>query len=617
MGGFNRMKKHFELLAALVSGAIIIITYFLFRDTEAAPFLYSAAYLIGGYCKAKEGITETILERKLNVEMLMIFAAIGAAIIGHWLEGALLIFIFALSGALETYTENRSSQELRALLSLQPDEATRVTDTGKETIPIGQLRVDDRVLVLPGERIPADGIILKGTTSIDESAITGEGIPVTKSEGHEVFASTVNSSAVLEIRVSKPAEDTLFQRIITMVQTAQAQKSPAQHFIERFEGPYVKIVLLLVLLLFLVPPILTTWSFTESFYRAMILLVVASPCALVASVMPATLSAISKGARNGILVKGGVHLEALGQVKAVAFDKTGSLTAGKPSVTDFLVSESADASLVQKAAHAIQSQSSHPLAKAVAAYTEADSIEPAKQVTDAAGHGMEGIWQGQKWRIGKAAYMNNTADQEFAEQADALAAEGKSLVYIENEAGVAGVFALQDTLRPEAKAAIRSLTKLGISTIMLTGDNDQTAKAIAAQAGITTYRANCLPEEKVAEIKDLERNYGMIAMVGDGINDAPAIATAEVGIAMGNGTDAALETADMILIKNDLGKLADAIKLSKRMRRIIKQNVVFSVTVILLLIFANISQYLGLPLGVVGHEGSTILVILNGLRLLK
>nr|WP_318540440.1 heavy metal translocating P-type ATPase [Terribacillus saccharophilus] len=611
------MKKHLELIAALVSGALILITYFTFHGTEVAPFLYTVAYLIGGFFKAKEGITETITERKLNVEMLMIFAAIGASFIGHWLEGALLIFIFALSGALETYTENRSSQELRALLTLQPDEATRIIAGGKERISIDQLRVEDRILVLPGERIPADGIILKGTTSIDESAITGEGIPVTKTEGHEVFASTVNSSAVLEIRVTKPANETLFQRIITMVQTAQEQKSPAQHFIERFEGPYVKTVLLLVLLVILVPPLITNWSFTESFYRAMILLVVASPCALVASVMPATLSAISKGARNGILVKGGSHLETLGQVKAVAFDKTGSLTVGKPSVTDFLVGKTAEASHVLEAAYAIQSQSSHPLAKAVAAYAQADSTKQAEQVTDTAGQGMNGIWKGQKWRIGKVSYMQNSAVKELADQANALAASGKSLVYIENENGLAGVFALQDTIRPEAKAAIRSLTKLGISTIMLTGDNDQTAKAIAKEAGITMYRSNCLPDEKVAEIKELENRYGTIAMVGDGINDAPALATAQVGIAMGNGTDAALETADMVLIKNDLRKLADAIKLSKRMRRIIKQNVIFSVAVIMLLILANISQYLGLPLGVVGHEGSTILVILNGLRLLR
>lgn len=611
------MRKHSELIAALVSGALILITYFIFHETVAAPFLYSAAYLIGGFFKAKEGLTESLTERKLNVEMLMIFAAIGACIIGHWLEGALLIFIFALSGALETYTENKSSQELRTLLSLQPDEATRLTASGKERVSVDQLQVDDRVLVLPGERVPADGIIVKGTTSIDESAITGEGIPVTKTEGHEVFASTVNSSAVLEIRVTKPAEETLFQRIITMVQTAQEQKSPAQHFIERFEGPYVKTVLLLVLLVMLVPPFIIEWSFTESFYRAMILLVVASPCALVASVMPATLSAISKGARNGILVKGGSHLETLGQVKAVAFDKTGSLTVGNPSVTDFLTSRNAEESLVLEAAYAIQSQSTHPLAKAVAAYTHADISRQAEQVTDQAGQGMEGIWDGKKWRIGKASFMQKSADHELTDQAEALAAAGKSLVYIENEQGAAGVFALQDTIRPEAKAAIRSLSKLGISTIMLTGDNDQTAKAIAKEAGITTYRANCLPDEKVMELKELERSYGTIAMVGDGINDAPALATAHVGIAMGHGTDAALETADMVLIKNDLRKLSDAIRLSKRMRRIIKQNVVFSVSVILLLILANISQYLGLPLGVVGHEGSTILVILNGLRLLR
>ncbi|SNZ16214.1 Cd2+/Zn2+-exporting ATPase [Terribacillus aidingensis] len=611
------MKKHIELNAALFSGLLILLTYFYLHETYAEFILYCFAYLIGGFFKAKEGITETIIDRKLNVEMLMILAAIGAAVIGHWLEGALLIFIFALSGALETYTENKSSAELHALLSLQPNEATRLTDAGNEVVPVDQLQVDDRVVVLSGERIPADGIITKGITCIDESAITGESIPVTKTEGDEVFAGTVNSSAVLEICVTKPAKETLFQQIISMVETAQSQKSPAQHFIERFEGPYVKTVLLLVLLLFLVPPIISTWTFTESFYRAMILLVVASPCALVASVMPATLSAISKGARNGILVKGGTHLETLGKVKAVAFDKTGSLTVGRPSVTDFVRKNNADSSVILEIAYAIESQSTHPLAKAIAAYAKTHAAEPAVQVKDIAGKGMDGVWKGQTWRIGNASFMHNAIEEHVAERSRKLADSGKSLVYMENEEEVVAVFALQDTIRPEAEAAIRTLTKQGIATLMLTGDNEQTAHAIAKEAGITTYRANCMPEEKAAAMKELESSYGTIAMVGDGINDAPALATAQIGIAMGNGTDAALETADMVLIKNDLGKLTDAIKLSRRMRRVIKQNVVFSVAVIMLLIIANVSQALGLPLGVVGHEGSTILVILNGLRLLR
>ncbi|ALC92375.1 ATPase [Bacillus sp. FJAT-18017] len=616
---FEKMAVHAELICAAVSGILILAGWLL--DGSASVAAYLAAFVIGGYFKAKEGIEETIKNKELNVEMLMVFAAIGSAIIGYWAEGAILIFIFAVSGALETYTMNKSHKEISALMDLQPEEALLVTNGIERRVPVSTLKVGDAILVKPGERVPADGIIQKGESSIDQAAITGESIPVEKGLRDEVFAGTVNLSGAITVEVSKASTDTLFSKIIELVQNAQSEKSPSQLFIEKFEGSYVKIVLIAVGLMMILPHYLLGWGWQETFYRAMVLLVVASPCALVASIMPATLSAISNGARNGILVKGGVHLENLANLDAIAFDKTGTLTKGKPEVTEFLAAEGySREDLLWKLA-SIENQSNHPLARAIVSFSKNEIskplVEPDK-MEDQPGWGILAEFQGEAWKIGKASFIGKEAAAVFAGNAASQhAVAGNTLVFISIDGVPAGMLALKDVVRDRTKAAIAKLEAEGVHTVMLTGDSETTAKAIAGESGVDEYFAECLPEEKVDRLKGLMGRYQTVAMVGDGINDAPALATANVGIAMGEGTDVALETADVILMKNDLPKIAEAIRLSRRMNRIIKQNIVFSILVIMVLISSNFLQLLDLPYGVIGHEGSTILVILNSLRLLR
>ncbi|WP_210364089.1 heavy metal translocating P-type ATPase [Bacillus sp. REN3] len=619
----EKIKPHAELIAASLSGILIAAGWILSKgETETASVvLFVLAYVIGGFAKAKEGIEETVKNKELNVEMLMIFAAIGSAIIGYWTEGAILIFIFAMSGALETYTMNKSRKEISSLMELQPEEALRITNGVEERVHVSELSIGDLILVKPGERIPSDGKVAKGQTTIDQAAITGESIPVSKDPGDEVFAGTVNLTGSLTVEITKPTGETLFQKIILLVQNAQSEKSPSQLFIERFEGTYVKVVLAVVLLMMFLPHFLLGWSWTETFYRAMILLVVASPCALVASIMPATLSAISNGAKHGILFKGGVHLENLSNLKAIAFDKTGTLTKGKPEVTDFIVASGLMKDEVLLKAASIESHSNHPLANAIVKYAKEELgqelIRP-ESIEDVSGWGVKAHFDNEDWKIGKADFVGKAAAESFADGAALkLADEGKTTVYIERNGELAALIALKDIVREETKQAIDLLKSEGIYTVMLTGDSKYTAKAIAAESHVNEHIAECLPETKVEHLKELRERFGNVAMVGDGINDAPALATANVGIAMGEGTDVALETADIVLMKNDLPKIADAINLSRRMNRIVKQNIVFSILVIMVLIASNFLQLLDLPYGVIGHEGSTILVILNSLRLLK
>ncbi|SDL88628.1 heavy metal translocating P-type ATPase [Sediminibacillus halophilus] len=615
------LKLHGELIAAIISG-LLVLTAWSMEDRITASlfiFLHLSAFLIGGFAKAKEGIIETIQDRKLNVEMLMVFAAIGSAAIGYWTEGAILIFIFALSGALETYTMNKSQKELSGLMDLQPQTAMRLVNGKEIAVAVSELEVGDLVFIKAGESVPADGQISRGSTSLDESAITGEAFPVEKQKGDNVFAGTINLNGTITVEVSKLADETLFQKIIYLVQSAQSEKSPSQLFIERFEGVYVKVVLLAVLLMMIFPPYVVGWSWQETIYRAMVLLVVASPCALVASIMPAMLSSISNGARRGILFKGGIHLEKLSRMKVVAFDKTGTLTEGYPHVTDAYFRDD-DGSILENI-RAIEANSNHPLAQSIVRYAESQKYLPKslpEQITEERGHGVKAVLGGSSWKIGSAEFVGREESAKFQGGiAGKLAAEGKTVVFAADEKGIAAVIALKDTVRAETATALKSLQQNGIITVMLTGDNEKTAAAIAAECGIDDFAAACLPDEKLNRIKQLKDQYGAVGMVGDGINDAPALATANVGIAMGAGTDVALETADIVLMKNDLSKIADAVSLSRRMSRIIKQNVFFSVAVILLLIMTNFLQLLDLPLGVIGHEGSTILVILNGLRLLR
>ena len=620
-----RIEPYIELGFALFSGILILTGWILAKlDQQAVSvFFYILAYVIGGYFKAKEGITDTVQNKTLNVELLMVLAALGSAIIGYWEEGAILIFIFALSGALETYTMSKSRKEISALMSLQPEEAWLIKDGKEVKVAVEKLQVGDHIFVKPGERIPADGCVIKGRTSVDQAAITGESIPVGKGLNDGVFAGTVNISGSITVEITKPSSETLFQKIITLVQNAESQKSPSQQFIDRFEGTYVKLVLAIVSLMLFLPHYIFGWSWNETFYRAMVLLVVASPCAVVASIMPATLSAISNGARKGILFKGGSHLESLGNLRAIAFDKTGTLTQGKPEVSQYLVKpdlEDEKQKILQIVA-AIEKHSNHPLAQAIVRFAttknqyvpfELDSIE------DVSGWGVKAFFNGETWKIGKRAFMDGNIEEVIDEkQRSFLEEQGNTIVYIEKDQQVVAAFALKDIVREESKQAITNLQALGIEPIMLTGDNANTANAIASEVGIIHYIYECLPENKANEIRAIKEKYGLTAMVGDGINDAPALATADIGMAMGEGTDAALETADVVLMKNDLTKISQAIHLSKRMNRIIKQNLVFSISVIILLVMSNFFQSIDLPLGVIGHEGSTILVILNGLRLLK
>ncbi|MEH7335880.1 heavy metal translocating P-type ATPase [Neobacillus drentensis] len=623
VGVIEKIKPHAELIAAILSGLLIATGWLLDKYGEGSDSIiaYLLAFVIGGFAKAKEGIEATYENKELNVEMLMIFAAIGSAMIGYWTEGAILIFIFAVSGALETYTMNKSHKEISSLMELQPEEALLFTDDDEVRVPVSQLRVGDHILIKPGERVPSDGIIIKGQTNIDEAAITGESLPVSKGNQEEVFAGTVNMTGAITVQVTKASHDTLFQKIIQLVQSAQSEKSPSQLFIERFEGTYVKVVLAVVLAMFFLPHFALGWSWHESFYRAMILLVVASPCALVASIMPATLSAISNGAKHGILVKGGVHLENLSHLEAIAFDKTGTLTKGKPEVTEVIVKEGLDAETLLLKAASIENHSNHPLAQAIVKYAKqnlkTDLFHP-NSLEDVPGWGVKAEINGEQWKIGKAAFVGKERVDHFADgKAKELASLGNTLVFIEINGDLSAMIALKDVVRKETKLAIDHLKKQGIRTVMLTGDSEKTARAIASESHVDEFYSECLPEEKVEQLKQLKTKYKTVAMVGDGINDAPALAIANVGIAMGEGTDVALETADIVLMKNDLPRISEAILLSKRMNKIIKQNVVFSITVIMLLISSNFFQVLDLPYGVIGHEGSTILVILNSLRLLK
>lgn len=622
-GLIEKLKPHIELIAAGLSGVLIATGWILDKldDRPASIIAYLLAFIIGGFAKAKEGIEATYENKELNVEMLMIFAAIGSAIIGYWTEGAILIFIFAVSGALETYTMNKSHKEISSLMKLQPEEALLINNGIERRVSVSELKIGDEILIKPGERVPADGVIIQGQTNIDEATITGESIPVSKGIQAEVFAGTVNLTGAVTVQTTKASSETLFQKIIQLVQSAQSEKSPSQLFIERFEGSYVKTVLVVVLLMMFLPHFLLGWTWQESFYRAMILLVVASPCALVASIMPATLSAISNGAKRGILVKGGVHLENLSHINAIAFDKTGTLTKGKPEVTEVIMIEGLNKDEILWKVASIENHSNHPLAQAIVKHVKSqinrNLLHPQK-VEDVSGWGVKAEVNGERWKIGKADFVGKEAALSFAEgKATDLANQGNTLVFIQINEVLSGFIALKDVVREETKHAIERLKKQGIYTIMLTGDSEKTAKVIATECQVDQFIAECLPEDKVVQLKQLKTSYKTIAMVGDGINDAPALAIANVGIAMGEGSDVALETADVVLMKNDLPRIAEAINLSKKMNQIIKQNVIFSITVIMLLISSNFFQLLDLPFGVIGHEGSTILVILNSLRLLK
>jgi Cd2+/Zn2+-exporting ATPase len=606
---------------ALVSGALLVAGWLVGRFTEAPAYVpvavFILAILIGAYYWAKEGLEEFVEEREIGIEALMAAATVGAVVLGEWFEAAFLVFLFAAAEATEEYTYARTA--IRSLLELAPETATRLgEDGGEEEVRAEELAVEDLFLVRPGERIPTDGEIVEGASSLDESAVTGESVPVEKAERGKVFAGTINATGSLKVRATTPFESNSLQKIVHLVEEAQGVKSRAQRWIDRFGNRYSPSVLVAALLLLVVPPLLggpfDTWA-----YRAVVLLVAAAPCALVMSTPVAVAAAIGRAGKEGVLIKGGIHLENLAKLKVVAFDKTGTLTRGKPMVTD-VISATGDPDDVLRAAASVERLSEHPLARAIVdrARSEDTALADGRDFEALAGAGARARLDGRTLYVGSPALFRDvlgvSPDRAF-EGIESLQEEGKTVVLVGDEKRVEGLLALRDEPRPEAKRAIEELHGMGYRVAMLTGDNERTAKAIAGELGIDDVRSDLKPEDKVEAVKELERAYGPVGMVGDGINDSPALATATVGMAMGTaGADAAIEAADVALMSDEPGKVTYALRLAKRSRGISLQNIVFSILILAVLIPGAVLGLLGIAVAVFAHEASELLAVANGLR---
>lgn len=650
------LTEHPDVLAAIACGILLFCGWLslYWGWLGLGLLLLCAAYVIGGYESAREGLTTLWEEKELDVDLLMIVAALGAAGLGLWrreyyliVDGAVLILIFAISGALEGYAMQRTERDIRSLMSLSADSARVLLHGQEQMIPVAKLQVGDRILVKPGELIPTDGIIIEGYTTLNEAAITGESLPVEKTVGDEVFAGTLNGYGALQLRVHQPPESSLIQRVIQLVKQAQTEAPPSQLFIERFERGYARVIVVCGILLAILPPLIWGWNWETTIYRALIFLVVASPCALMAAIMPTLLSGIANGARQGMLFKSGAQLEMIGRVSAIAFDKTGTLTTGKLQVVGVISADGVLESEVLQVAAALEAYSEHPIGEAIVEAArkgnepqrhreghmkgaEVSSVEQSvrehreekiENVLSHPGLGISGEVDNQEVLVGKASFVCESPFWEtgLGESSQQLEAQGKTVVWVARRNQVLGIIAVADTVRSQAFQIIPYLKHLGVQQIvMLTGDNERTAHNIAQDIGIDRVYAGLLPEDKVNAIRELQKHYHTVAMVGDGINDAPALAQASVGIAMGAaGSDVALETADIVLMADRLDKLVAAIRLGRRSQSIVKQNIVFALSFIVLLLIANFAGNITLPLGVIGHEGSTVIVTLSGLRLLR
>jgi len=621
-------QQHGLLLTTAATGVFLLSAW----SAERAGFpgwlviaLYLAAYLAGGAYATYRAVA-SLLQKTVDIDLLMILAAAGAAVLGAWPEGGILLFLFSLGNALEHYALGRTHRAIRSLIALRPDTALVIRGDAEVILPVEELVPGDEVIVRPGERIPIDGTVVAGDSSVDQSAITGESLPVHKRPGDQVFSGTLNTTGLLRVRVDRPVHESTLARIIQIVEEAREQKSRAQRFAEAFQGKYAMGVIVVSLLAFGVPVALGADP-AASFYRAMTLLVAASPCALVISTPASILSALANAARSGVLFKGALQLETIGVVDAVVFDKTGTLTVGKPRVTDVLPAPGVDASELLRIVAPVEYRSEHPLGLAVVAHAEAAGafdrglVDRVSSLTSIPGRGVRAELDGARVLIGNEALLQEhgvVLPRELQRAAEELRERGQTAVYAAVDGNVLGVLGIADTVRPVAREVVERLRALGVRRIvMLTGDNERAARAIAREVGLDEWRSDLLPEEKVAVVRELQAAGFRVAMVGDGVNDAPALAAADVGVAMGAaGTDVALETADVVLMSDDLTKLPYSIELSRAARRIIVQNLAIALGVIVVLVTSILVRGVPLPLAVVGHEGSTIVVVLNGLRLL-
>jgi len=615
---------------------------------------YGAAYVFGGWYGLKESI-EAFREPAIEIDFLMIVAALGALYIGAPFEGAMLLFLFSLSGVLEEYAIGRSRSAIKSLVEMRPESA-QVIDNGEETeTHIDDVEVGDVFVVRPGDRIPLDGVVEAGESTVDQSSLTGESVPVPKEPGDDIFSGTINESGSLEVRVTREPDESALSRLIRMVEEAQEKRAPTQQLLDRLEQPYVLGVFALTALAIAVPMVLMSRPFEPTFYRAMTLMVAASPCAIIISTPAAVLSAISAGGRQGLLFKGGEHIETAGNTDAVAFDKTGTLTEGNTRLTELHARDGAlvstdggiDSDLIEdstqptgsstedqllKLAAAVQSRSEHHLAEATVEAAEARSIDipDASDFEAVVGKGVHATVEGQTIHIGNPRYVETVLSDRSIDGLETgldavhdLEQNGETSVLVIGEGdgrlSVLGWLAFTDTIRSDARETIEQLREQGVEQIvMLTGDNERVARHTAEELGIDEVYAELLPEEKIDHIESLQERHEAVAMVGDGVNDAPALATADISIGMGGaGTDVALETADIVLMSDKLSRLPYAFALSRKARRTLHVNFAIAFGAIAIMVTAILTTGIPLPLAVVGHEGSTVLVSLNGLRLLR
>ncbi len=625
---------------SLIGGGLIVVTAILaligLPDTLTNA-LFIVAMAVAAYPIARSGLNTLIINRDFNINLLMTIAAIGAVIIGEYMESATVIFLFAIGEALEGYTTDRARQSIRSLLDLTPPQAIRTLGILEEVVPVEALKIGDVILIKPGERVAMDGEVLNGTSHVNQAPITGESVPVFKEAGSEVFAGTVNGEGLLHVRVTRLAQDNTLNRIIQLVEEAQGVRAPSQRLIDQFSRWYTPAVVILALLVATIPPLLLGGPFWNTadgthgwFYRALSLLVISCPCALVISAPVTVISAITAAARQGVLIKGGAHLEALGQVKAVAFDKTGTLTQGQPMV---MTARSIDCVTgndcelcddVLALAAAVEKRSTHPLARAVVNAAEqrglANTYVPAESVATLAGRGVQGRVNEQMVTLGNHRLFDEqfTHHPDFCVTVQSAEAAGQTTLLVSAGDQVRGFIGVADTVRPESQKMIQDLHMLGMTTVMLTGDNATVAQAVGQQVGVREIKANLLPEDKATAIHELMSTYQSVVMIGDGINDAPALATATVGVAMGGaGSAQAMETADIVLMGDELAKLPSAIRLSRFARRLISQNIGFSFATKLLFMALAVFGITSLWLAIAADMGVSLLVTLNGMRPLR
>lgn len=618
----NHNHGNLPVVLFFLGFATFLISLFLPVGT-LKTILSVSTIVLSGYHIMIEGFEDTIKETKRlkkfmpNVHVLMSLAAIGAVLIGDYTEGALLILIFAAAHFLEHYVENKSKKEITSLMKMNPTDAKLILSDGStKTVDIAQLKIGDHLKVLNGEQIPTDGIILTGYTSIDESSINGESIPAEKTVGDNVFGSTINGDGTITMVVTKDSTDTVFAKILQLVNESQSNLSKTATKIKRLEPKYVTSVMVLVFLYIVLMPLVFNMAWYDSFYKGMVFLTVASPCALAASDIPATLSAISNLAKRGVLFKGGSYLSNLSEIKAIAFDKTGTLTEGKPKVTDvhFIDHITNEETFYTDLIIAMEKQANHPLANAIVESIEIVNDIPLT-IENQIGKGLVSTYKGHTYKIGKASQFTNvSSDIESFERK--YAEEGKTVVLFSEDDVVIGLIAMMDLPNPKAQQLVAYFKEHNIHTTMITGDAERTGHAVASTLKIDEVAGNVLPENKSQIVSSLQDKYGLTAMVGDGVNDAPALVKADIGVAMGDGTDVAIDVADVVLMQNDLDKLGYAYRLSKKLDKVVKQNIIFSMGVVALLIVLNIFGQMNLPIGILAHEGSTLVVLFNGLRLL-